>query len=142
MYTPLYPQSQTLERTRTFYVGLALLLLLIVLVPHAANASEGAGGGLPYEDWLTKLRHSVTGPYAYASSVIGVVVSGSILIFGGDLNGFFRAGVLIVLVLALIIAAENFISSLTGRGAEIAMVADVVVAHIANLPAFANARVG
>ena len=85
-----------------------------------ALAAAGAGGGLPYEDWLDSLRASVTGPVAFAVSMIGIVVSGAVLIFGGDLNGFFRSIVFLVLVMALIIGANNIMSGFFGKGAVVA----------------------
>jgi type IV secretion system protein VirB2 len=68
---------------------------------------------------LTNLRNSVTGPVAFALAIIGIVVAGGVLIFGGDLNGFFRTLIFIVLVMALIIGAQNILSTFFGRGAEI-----------------------
>jgi len=102
------------------YVALATLLALILLTPLQALASEGTGGSLPYEGWLTNLRNSVTGPVAFALSIIGIVIAGGVLIFGGDLNGFFRTLIFIVLVMALLVGAQNMMSNFFGRGAEVA----------------------
>jgi type IV secretion system protein VirB2 len=101
---------------------LALLaaLVLLLLAPETAFASEGTGGALPYESWLTNLRNSVTGPVAFTLSLIGIVVAGGILIFGGELNAFFRTLIFIVLVMALLVGAQNMMGSFFGRGAEIA----------------------
>lgn len=96
------------------------LFALFFLFPDITFASEGTGGGLPYETWLTNLRTSVTGPVAFALSMIGIVVAGGVLIFGGDLNGFFRTLIFIVLVMALLIGAQNILGTFFGRGAEIA----------------------
>jgi type IV secretion system protein TrbC len=97
------------------------LLVLLVLMPDAALASEGTGGSLPYEGWLTQLRNSVTGPFAFTVSVIGIVIAGATLIFGGELSGFFKTMVYIVLVMSLIIGAQNVMSNFFGRGAEVAI---------------------
>ena len=59
-----------------FYLGMFALLALFLLAPQHAFASEGTGGSLPYEGWLTNLRNSVTGPVAFALSIIGIVVAG------------------------------------------------------------------
>ena len=99
-----------------------LMLVSIVFAVFSAEhvfASAAAGGGLPYESWLSALRNSVTGPVAFSFSLIGIVVAGSILIFGGDLNGFFRTLVFLVLVMALIIGANNMMSAFFGTGAVI-----------------------
>lgn len=101
-------------------VGFVLLVALMLLAPQHAFASEGTGGSLPYEPWLVNLRNSVTGPVAFALSIVGIVVAGGILIFGGDLNGFFRTLIFIVLVMALLVGAQNMMANFFGRGAEIA----------------------
>jgi len=108
------------RHTAVFYAMAALLLGALLLAPHLAMASEGTGGSLPYESWLTNLRNSVTGPVAFALSIIGIVIAGGVLIFGGDLNAFFRTLVFIVLVMALLVGAQNMMGTLFGRGAEIA----------------------
>ena len=114
----------TLNRNAVFWIGLVALLAFFMLAPQHAFASEGTGGSLPYESWLTNLRNSVTGPVAFALSIIGIVVAGGILIFGGELNGFFRTLIFIVLVMALLVGAQNMMSTFFGRGAEIAVVTD------------------
>ena len=96
-----------------------LLIMLWVITPEIAEASVGTGGGLPYETWLTSLQNSVTGPVAFTLSIIGIVVAGGVLIFGGDLNGFFRTLIFIVLVMALLVGAQNIMSTLFARGAVI-----------------------
>ena len=113
-----------IRHTTVFYVAAALLLGAFLLTPHLAVASEGTGGSLPYESWLTSLRNSVTGPVAFALSIIGIVIAGGVLIFGGDLNAFFRTLVFIVLVMALLVGAQNMMGTLFGRGAEIAFVSN------------------
>ena len=111
------------------YLCLALLFAYMLLAPGHAYASEGTGGSLPYESWLTNLRNSVTGPVAFALALVGIVVSGGTLILGGDLNGFFRTMTFVVLVMALLVGAQNMMSSFFGRGAEIAAVGEVVHTH-------------
>jgi type IV secretory pathway VirB2 component (pilin) len=111
-----------LNRSTAFYIGLAVLLAVFTLLPQHAQAAEGAGGALPYEGWLTALRTSVTGPVAFALAIIGIVIAGGVLIFGGDLNGFFRTLMFIVLVMAFLVGAQNMMANFFGRGAEIATV--------------------
>ena len=103
------------------YIVPMIILALIVFCPGHAFASEGGGGGLPYESWLTNLRTSVTGPVAFAISIIGIVVAGGVLIFGGELNAFFRRLIFIVLVMALLVGAQNMMGTFFGRGAEISV---------------------
>ena len=127
------PTSPSLDRHAVFWIAMMALLALIVLAPEQAFASEGTGGSLPYESWLTNLRNSVTGPVAFTLSVIGIVIAGSVLIFGGDLNGFFRTLVFIVLVMALLVGAQNMMSTFFGRGAEITATSDGAQAWLAAL---------
>lgn len=117
-----------LDRWALFF-GFFLLFAFLLLSPDFTFASEGGGGGLPYETWLANLRNSVTGPVAFTLAMIGIVVAGGVLIFGGDLNGFFRTLIFIVLVMALIIGAQNILGTFFGRGAEIATVPQ----HLGNL---------
>jgi type IV secretory pathway VirB2 component (pilin) len=109
-------------RLTTVLIMFGAFALLMLLASHA-QAASGAGGGLPYEDWLTRIRQSITGPVAFAVSVIAIVAAGAMLIFGGDMNGFMKTLVFIVLVLAFVIAAQNTLSAITGTGAVIASVA-------------------
>lgn len=97
-----------------------LLAIVVMLLPEFAMASVGTGGSLPYESWLTDLRNSVTGPVAFTLSIVGIVIAGGVLIFGGELNAFFRTLIFLVLVMALIVGVNNMMSTFFGRGAEIA----------------------
>jgi type IV secretory pathway VirB2 component (pilin) len=117
---PLFSPCCAINRRRWVVVGALIFLAFVLLAPHHAVASEGTGGSLPYESWMTNLRNSVTGPVAFTVSVTGIVISGSVLIFGGDLNGFFRTMIFIVLVMALLVGAQNVMTSFFGRGAEVA----------------------
>jgi type IV secretion system protein VirB2 len=98
------------------------LFAFVLMAANPAMASTGTGGSLPYESWLTSLQDSVTGPVAFALSIIGIVVAGGVLIFGGELNAFFRSLIFIVLVMALLIGAKNMMSTFFGQGAIIASI--------------------
>ena len=123
------------RHSAVFPVMAIFVLTVILLTPDFAFASEGTGGSLPYETWLTNLRNSVTGPVAFALSMIGIVIGGGVLIFGGDLNAFFRTLVFIVLVMALLVGAQNMMGTLFGRGAEIAAVGDALLRDTAGVVA-------
>lgn len=103
-----------------------LTLLALVTQAHAATG----GGGLPWEAPLTTLANSFTGPVPYAMSLLGIVATGGVVIFGGELGFFVRALLVLVLVIAMVIAAKNFLSGLgLGAGAEITASWEVV--HVA-----------
>lgn len=91
---------------------LMFMFLALFLFANNALAAVGAGGALPYESWLVNLRNSVTGPVAFTLSIVGIVVAGGILIFGGELNAFFRTLIFIVLVMALLVGANNIMTNL------------------------------
>ena len=102
------------------YVVGVLLTLCVLLVPHEVYAAGTAGGGLPYESALTRLRSSVTGPVAFTLSLIGIVGAAGALIFGGELTGFLRMMVFLVLLIAILVGAQNVLTTLFATGAEIA----------------------
>lgn len=112
--------SRRVRLATLFLTVMAVLLLCVFLSAQDAAASVETGGSLPYENWLTSLRNSVTGPVAFSLAIVGIVVAGGVLIFGGDLNGFFRTLIFIVLVMAFLVGAQNVMSTFFGRGAEIA----------------------
>lgn len=140
MHALLSPQADALDRSRMFYIGVAILIAFILLMPHDAMAAEGTGGGLPYENWLTNLRNSATGPVAFALSIIGIVIAGGVLIFGGDLNGFFRTLIFLTLVMALLVGAQNVMSTFFGRGAEITALGDAAATQMHRLAAAGSGR--
>ena len=109
-----------IKNNRLSRFSMAIAVFLLLALPESSLASS-TGGSLPYESWLTALQNSVTGPVAFALSIIGIVVAGGVLVFGGDLNGFFRTLIFIVLVMALLVGAQNMMSTFFGAGAEIAL---------------------
>ena len=99
-----------------------LLTLCAFMLPHDAYAAGTAGGGLPYESALTRLRASITGPVAFTLSLIGIVGAAGALIFGGELTGFLRMMVFLVLLIAILVGAQNVLTTLFAAGAEIAWI--------------------
>ena len=106
---------------KQFLWGLGIILTLCVItMPPEAYAAGTAGGGLPYESALTRLRASITGPVAFTLSLIGIVGAAGVLIFGGELTGFLRMMVFLVLLIAILVGAQNVLTTLFAAGAEIA----------------------
>ena len=99
--------------------ALAVLLTLSILLPDQAWATSTSSGGLPWESPLQTVSQSLTGPVAYAISLIGVVVTGAMLIFGGEINEFARRIIMLVLVIALLVSATNLLSTLFSTGAVV-----------------------
>ncbi|OQW33702.1 MAG: hypothetical protein A4C66_04030 [Nitrospira sp. HN-bin3] len=99
-----------------------LLTLCAFMLPNEAYAAGTAGGGLPYESALTRLRASITGPVAFTLSLIGIVGAAGVLIFGGELTGFLRMMVFLVLLIAILVGAQNVLTTLFAAGAEISWI--------------------
>jgi len=95
------------------FVGLVGLLLSI----GSARASSSGGSSLPWETPLQSVVTSISGPVAFGISVIGIVVSGGMLIWGGELGEFARRIVMLVLVLALIVGGTNLLTTLFSSAA-------------------------
>jgi len=101
-----------MQNQRFSFVMITITLLLLIFTANSYAGVAGGGGSLPYEPWLMTLRNSVTGPVAFAVSIIGIVVAGSVLIFGGELNAFFRSMIFLVLVMSLLVGANNLFTTL------------------------------
>ncbi len=98
----------------------ALLLCAVILfLPALAHAASTGGSGLEWETPLQKIRDSVTGPVAYAISLLGIVVTGAILVFGGEINEFVRRLIMLVLVISLMVFAADLLNTLFNKGAVI-----------------------
>ncbi len=111
------------SRWKHYLWGVGVLLTLCVIaMPHEAYAAGTAGGGLPYESALTRLRASITGPVAFTLSLIGIVGAAGVLIFGGELTGFLRMMVFLVLLIAILVGAQNVLTTLFAAGAEISWI--------------------
>ncbi|HHY0408129.1 conjugal transfer protein TrbC [Vibrio parahaemolyticus] len=85
---------------------------LSLLFPGLSYASGSSG--MPWEDPLSKIVDSVTGPIAFGIAVLGIVVAGLTLVFGGQLDGFIQKIAILALVVSLIVLATNVLSSLFG----------------------------
>ena len=88
----------------------AVILILMFLAPEAA-ASTG-GSSLPWEGPLQTIANSITGPVAYAISLMGIVVAGAMLVWGGEINEFARRIIMLVLVISLIVFSTQLLSTL------------------------------
>ncbi len=107
----LFPES---DMNKLLFLGVVALLFLL---PTDVLASAGTGGDLPYEGFLEGLRNSMTGPVAYTISLVAIVTSISTLMFGGDIQGFARTLLQLVLLIGIIIGANAMMSGFFGKGA-------------------------
>jgi type IV secretion system protein VirB2 len=90
-----------------------LIVAFLSLAVLAPEAIAGTGGGaLPWESPLQTIADSISGPVAYAISLIGIVVAGAMLVWGGEINEFARRIIMLVLVISLIVFATQLLSTL------------------------------
>ncbi|TBR36909.1 MULTISPECIES: TrbC/VirB2 family protein [Dyella] len=80
-------------------------LLLLMILPGLVMAEDQ----LPFESNLTMITNALTGPIAFGISIVGIVAAGAILIFGGELSGFLRTLVFLVLVISLIVNSATIV---------------------------------
>lgn len=98
----------------------SILFAALGLLPDLTLAAAAAGGITEWETPLSKVVASITGPVAFGISAIGVVVSGGMLMWGGEINEFGRRIIYVVLVIAMIVTATNLLQTLFGVGALVA----------------------
>ncbi len=107
-----------MQRILVIAAALACLFALFALPAEPAlAATTSTSGGLPWESPLNTIRDSLKGPVALAISLIGIVVTGAMLIFGGEINEFARRVIMMVLVVALLVQANNVLTTLFTTGA-------------------------
>ena len=104
---------------RRVLLGVLLCMGIFALLSPAALAGDTQGGSMPYEKGLQTIQRSLSGPVATSLSIIGICLSGAMLIFGGDMNGFFRALCMVVLVCSLMVGSQNILNALGIGGATI-----------------------
>jgi len=85
-------------------------LFLSILAPSQALASSSQN--LPWEAPLQKLASSLTGPVAQSICLIAIVICGCALIFGGEIGDFTKRMIYIVMVVAFILGATGFITTM------------------------------
>lgn len=113
-------------RTELFLLGAICLIVLCLGVVDAFASSTSTG--MPWEGPITKIKNSLTGPFALGVSVIAMAVTGFALVFGGaELTGAVKALIGVVFVIAIIMSAGNLITMLFGGGAVIADAATVTI---------------
>jgi len=76
----------------------------------AASLSATANAQLPWEQPLTQLQNSLTGPVAKSIGVIALAICGGMLAFGGELSDFTKRVLMVVLALSVMLLANNFMS--------------------------------
>jgi len=89
-------------------------VLGMLFVAGLATAG-GGGGGMPWDAAITAFVNNISGPVAGGIALAAVVIAGSALIFGGEMNAFGRSMFFILLVVGVIMGAAQIIA-LFGAG--------------------------
>lgn len=116
-----------MNRMRTFLVRRQRALRVTLMAAFALAASSGtfaaeAGNNLPWEGPLTTLVTSLTGPVAYAISVIAIVALGATLAFaGGEMGETMKRLLHVGIAVCCVVFAAQVMTSFIGQGAEIAV---------------------
>lgn len=92
------------------------LLALVMLFPEQAHATTPGGSGLPWETPIQRFVDSMLGPVSMAMVLIGFIGGVFGFITGGEINGFVRAMVVMILSGSILLAAKPFINSVFGVG--------------------------
>lgn len=121
-------------RQHAGYMVMLSIIAIMAVMPDMAHAAIDPGdgtatGSLPFEGPLAKLTKSISGPVAFGLSLVGIIAAGAVLIFGGEMSGFLRTLVFLVLVIALIVNAKGLIGIMAGDGATIAAYVEAQAQH-------------
>lgn len=100
-------------RTRISAVTGMLLLSAHSMFGFVTTAGgTSTSTGLPWETPLQTIQTSLTGPVAFAISVIAMAAVGGMLVFGGELTEFTRKACLLVLAIAFLVGGSGLITTL------------------------------
>ena len=117
-----------MNRMRVFLTDRQATLRVVMVLAFAAAASSSAafasetGTNLPWEGPLTTLVTSLTGPVAYAISVIAIVAMGATLAFrGGEMGESMKHLLQAGLAVCCVVFAAQVMSSFIGQSAEISL---------------------
>lgn len=88
------------------------MAVLALFVPETVFAAGEADGVLPYQKGINVFYESMTGPVPFIISLMGIVGCGAMLIFGGEISGFMRTMIFVVLVVSVIVQAKSLVAIL------------------------------
>lgn len=98
-------------------IKLLAFITLAALIVEPALA--GSTTGMPWEGPIDKLVSSITGPVMFGISVLGVVVAGAMLVFGGELGDFTRKVIMLILAIALASSGTTVLAILFGNSGAV-----------------------
>ncbi|WP_082066503.1 TrbC/VirB2 family protein [Pseudomonas oryzihabitans] len=141
---PFVTKARAVLANPYFWLMAALFLVLLLGAEpaHAANATEGGGASLPWEDPIKKLSQSISGPVAFGIALLGIIACGATLIWGGEISEFTRRIIYVVLVICLIVFAKNILTGQMFTGAVVPADAAITAQDLASAKAAAQALQG
>lgn len=102
---------------RNLSIFAAVFALALLCLPVAALANQvSAAADVPWDSALKTLVDVISGPTALYISMIGLFFAGGILIFGGELGGFTRMVMMVVLVGSMLTGISNLIVKFINSG--------------------------
>ncbi|MDR1020486.1 MAG: TrbC/VirB2 family protein [Synergistaceae bacterium] len=100
-----------------------MFIASLLCLSFADAAFAVTGDSLPWSTGLTVLMNSLTGPVAGILSLIAIVGAGAALLFGGNIQGFMRTSVYLVLVIGLVVGAAGLLKAFySGSSANVPFV--------------------
>ena len=112
--------NQELDLSRSgikLYPGLILTSTGLFLISPDAFATITTGTA--FDGPLAILRNVFTGPIAYTTALLGIVVAGAMLVFGGEIGDFAKRLIMLVLVIAIIVLANNVLLQFFGASGAV-----------------------
>lgn len=94
--------------------GLAALLLTAGSRAALAATTGGGSSALPFMGPLQQIETTISGPFAYVITMIGLVMAGGGLIFFGEMSEFMRRLLYVVLAGSLLLGASQVVSMFSG----------------------------
>lgn len=117
-------RSFLIRRQRS--LRLAAVVAIACAVGSAGAFAAETGTNLPWEGPLTTLVTSLTGPVAYAISVVAIVALGATLAFaGGEMGETMKRLLHVGIAVCCIVFAAQVMSSFIGQAAEISLLQPV-----------------
>jgi type IV secretory pathway VirB2 component (pilin) len=131
-------QMRSFQLRRQGSLRLAAVVAIACTVGSAGAFAAETGSNLPWEGPLTTLVTSLTGPVAYAISVVAIVALGATLAFaGGEMGETMKRLLHVGIAVCCVVFAAQVMSSFIGQAAEISLLlpAHAIANHLGILAA-------
>ncbi|GAN80368.1 TrbC/VirB2 family protein [Acidocella aminolytica] len=104
------------DRVRRLSARAGMSAVVMAAMSRAALAASTGGGGsnLPFMGPLQSIENTITGPFAYAITMIGLVMAGAGLVFFGEMSEFMRRLLYVVMAGSLLLGASQIVALFSG----------------------------